>query len=81
MWAQDKNNLNGDTFSVEAPRKSSKNKRNMVRTFPLVWNFPFRVAANLLEHSSGAFIEQVAPFIPVCHERFCIGIATRSPST
>ena len=32
-------------------QKSSKNKMNIIRTFLLVRNFPFRVAANLLEHS------------------------------
>ena len=39
--------------------KSSKNKKNTLRTSPLVRAFPFfKVAANFLEHSFGAFIER-----------------------
>ena len=44
--------------------KSSENKKNILRTFPLVRNFPLKVAANFLEHSFGAFIEKVSPFMP-----------------
>ena len=32
--------------------KSSKNKKNILRTFPLVRNFTLKVATNFLEHSS-----------------------------
>ena len=42
--------------------KSSKNKKNIPRTFPLVR--ALRVAAHFLEHSFGAFIEKASPFIP-----------------
>ena len=45
------------------PPKISKNKKNTLRTFPLVRNFPLKVAANFLELSSGAFIEKVSPFM------------------
>ena len=44
--------------------KSSKNKKNFLRTFPLVRNFPLKVAPNFLERSFGAFIEKVSPFMP-----------------
>ena len=37
-------------FYRKAP-KSSKNKKNILRTFPLVRNFPLKVATNFLEHS------------------------------
>ena len=60
-------NLSGDAFSIEAPQISSKNKKNILRTFPLVRNFPLNLikgAANFLEHSFGAFIEKVSPFMP-----------------
>ena len=50
-------------FYRSAPR-SSKNKKNILRTCPLVRNFPLIVAASFLEHSFGAFIEQSSPFIP-----------------
>ena len=36
----------------------------ILRTFPVVRNFPLKVAANFLEHSFGAFIEEVSPFMP-----------------
>ena len=57
-------NLSGDTFSIRGAPKSSKNKKNILRTFPLVRNFLFKLAANFLEHSFGAFIEKVSPFMP-----------------
>ena len=44
--------------------KSSKTKKNILRTFPLVRDFPFKVAANFLEHSFSAFIEKASPFMP-----------------
>ena len=45
--------------------KSSKNKKNILRTSPLVRDFPFKVAASFLEHSLlGAFIQKVPPFMP-----------------
>ena len=44
--------------------KSSKNKKNVLRTFPLVRNFPLKVAANFLEHSFATFIDKVSPFMP-----------------
>ena len=56
LFSSSQSNLSGDTFSIDAPQKSSKNKKNILRTFPLVRNFPLKVAANLLEHSFGAFI-------------------------
>ena len=44
--------------------KSSENKKNILRTFPLVRDVLFRVAANFLEHSFGAFVEKASPFMP-----------------
>ena len=43
---------------------TSKNKKIVLRTFPLVRNFPWKMAAIFLEHSFGAFIEKVSPFMP-----------------
>ena len=57
-------NLSGDTFSKEAPQNLLRTTLNVLRTFPLVWNFPLKVAANFLEHSFGAFIEKVSPSMP-----------------
>ena len=38
--------------------------KNMLRTVLVVRNFPLSVAMNFLEHSFGAFIEKVSPFMP-----------------
>ena len=68
-------------FHRGAP-KSSKNKKTILRTFPLVRNFHLKVAANFLEHSFGAFIEKVSPFMPTSFSwrnflanYLCIGFA------
>ena len=48
-------NLSGDdTFSIEAPQIFQEQK-NILRTFPLVRNYPLKVAANFLEHSFEPF--------------------------
>ena len=57
-------NLSSDTFSIETPQNLLRTKKNSLRTFPLVRNFPLQVAANFLEHSFGALIEKVSPFFP-----------------
>ena len=64
MQEKDQSNLSGDTFSIEAPQSLLRTEKNILRTFPLVRNFPLKVAANFLEHSFGAFIEKVSPFMP-----------------
>ena len=49
--------LSGETLSPEAHQNLLR-KNNFLRTSPLVRDFPFKVAANILEHSFGAFIEK-----------------------
>ena len=64
--------------------KSSKIKKNILRTFPLVRNFPLTVAANFLEHSFGAFLEKVSPFVPylkkgACFSNFFVALVALFP--
>ena len=53
----------GPTWGLYQAIRIAKQK-NILRTFPLVRDFRYKVAANVLEHSFGAFIEKVSPFMP-----------------
>ena len=64
FWAGGGGSSGSGSARVPYAPKSSKNKKNILRTFPLVRNFPLKVAANFLEHSFGAFIKKVSPFMP-----------------
>ena len=52
--------LNGDTFSIEAPKISREDSKKN----PQVRSFSLRVATNVFEHVFGSFVENVPPFMP-----------------